>query len=122
MPRRVGRLSRWTSARGAGANSTHPLVWGGHALFDYCGASAGAGRHAHAAPSRPEHDPAQGLRWRAQERGLDHLALEAEARGPLELSWVRGNTWFRRKRLAQAFAGPRGKTWKLLVDGPFTTF
>ena len=43
--------------------------------------AVGAGCDALAAPSRPVHDPAQGFRRRAQKRGLDHLAVEAEAAG-----------------------------------------
>ena len=39
-----------------------------------------------AASPRTGHDAAEGLRGRAEDRGLDHLAVEAEAPGPVGLS------------------------------------
>ena len=48
--------------------------------------SSRAGGHALPAPPRAVHDKAQGFRRSAAERGLDHLALEAEALGPVELT------------------------------------
>ncbi len=62
----------------------HPVV-SGPAVPPHDRRGAGAGGHAHAASSRPVHDAAQGFRRRTEERGLDHLAMEGEAAGAVEL-------------------------------------
>ena len=83
-PRRAPRLRGEPGRRGDGADGPDSLV-SGPALCHHGRRGPGAGGDAHAAPSRPVHDAAQGFRRRAEERGLDHLAVEAEARGALGL-------------------------------------
>src|SRR5262249_19017791 len=91
-------------------DGARPLV-PGPALRRHGRRGAGAGGPAHATPPWPVHDATQGLRRRAQERGLDHLAVEAEAPGPLGLSRPPGPcltmaTRDRGRRIPENGAGP----------------
>src|SRR5262249_42170205 len=84
LSRRSARVRGRLETGGLVAPGTDPVVPG--AAVRYHGRrGAGAGGDARAAPPRPVHDAAEGLRRRAEGRGLDHLAVAAEARGSLEL-------------------------------------